>query len=120
MKANSLERTVIEKMLADPGVNPIKHTVNFDSVIVIERRFTGVGFFTDFQYSQETKLFDSSVSLRWGKVGARLNESKLETGYLVYVDDGHITTIEGYTYGEDWPKQVEQVEWYTLNFENKQ
>lgn len=120
MKPNSLEKTLIEKMLADPEVNPIKHTVNFDSVIVIERRFTGVGFFTDFQYSPETKLFDSSVSLRWGKVVARLNESKLETGYLVYVDDGYLTTIEGYTYGEDWPEQVEKIEWYARDFANKQ
>jgi len=74
-----------------------------------------VGFMTEFVPSPELKLFDDNASLRWGDVGARLNTARTETGYLVYVDGGQITAVEGYTYGgEAWPGRVESVEWYEL------
>ena len=83
-------------------------------VTVSDREFTGAGFLTEFARSRELKLFEDGVYLQWGKVGARLNAAKLETGYLVYIDDGYLTTVEGYTYGEEWPGEVDQFELYEL------
>jgi hypothetical protein len=114
MKANDLEKLVVGTMLTDHELKPVRSTVNFDAVAVSDRELTGVGFLTEFERSEELKLFDADVSLRWGKAGARLNASKVETGYLVYVDDGYVTTVEGYTYGDEWPDQVEQIELYEL------
>ena len=114
MKANELEMAVIGHLLADSELSPIKTKVNFAAVAVRDRELTGAGFLTDFERSEELKLFADGVSLQWGKVGARLNASSLETGYLIYIDDGYLTTIEGYTYGEEWPDNVEQMELYQL------
>jgi hypothetical protein len=111
---SNLEKAVIERFLADPAVKPNKRSVDFEAVNVSSREFTGAGFLTDFQRTDELKLFDESVSLRWGKVGARLNASQTDTGYLVYIDEGYLSMIEGYTYGEDWPVEVEQLEIYDL------
>lgn len=114
MKVTELEKLVIGSMLADHELKPVRSSVNFDAVLVSDRELTGVGFLTEFQRSEELKLFEADVSLRWGKVGARLNASKVETGYLVYVDDGYVTSVEGYTYGDEWPDQIEQIELYEL------
>lgn len=114
MRATELEKAVIENMLADRELRPLRSTVNFDEVTVSDREFTGAGFLAEFERSQHLKLFDDGVSLRWGKVGARLNASKVETAYLVYVDDGYLTTVEGYTYGDEWPIQIDRVELYEL------
>lgn len=114
MKTTELERAVIRRILADPDLKHVRVTINFDTVTVSERDQNGAGFMTHFERSEELRLFDNGVSLRWGKVGARLNAYKLETGYLVYVDDGYVSTIEGYTYGEKWPDLVEQFELYEL------
>jgi hypothetical protein len=114
MRATELEKAVIASMLADCELKPSRSTVNFVAVTVSDREFTGAGFLTEFERSEELKLFDDGVSLRWGKVGARLNASKLETGYLIYVDDGYVTAVEGYTYGDEWPNEVEQIELYEL------
>jgi hypothetical protein len=114
MKATALEQAVIGSMLADPELRPARSTVNLNAVTVRHRELTGVGFLTEFEPSENLHLFDADVSLRWGKIGARLNASKVETGYLVYVDDGYVTTVEGYTYGDEWPDQVEQFELYEL------
>jgi hypothetical protein len=66
---------------------------------VTSRRYTGAGFLTDLDRSEALRLFDEEVSLRAGRVGARLNSNRLETGYLVYIDNGYLTTLEGYTFG---------------------
>jgi hypothetical protein len=114
MAVNNLERAVIESFLADRSFELKKSTVNFDAVKISDREFTGVGFLTEFERSVELKLFEDKFSLRWGRVGARLNTSKLETGYLIYVDGGYLTTVEGYTYGDEWPKEIEHIELYKL------
>jgi hypothetical protein len=87
--------------------------LDFDAVTVSAREFTGVGFLTELARSKELKLFDGGVSLRWGKVGARLNTS-VETGYLLYIDDGYLTAMEGYTYGDEWPARITEMEFYAL------
>jgi len=58
-------------------------------------RERGTGFITEYKRTEELKLFGNGVCLRWGNVGARLNKEKLKTGYLVYVEDGYVTAVEG-------------------------
>lgn len=116
MKANDLEKAVVGRFLADPAVMPNKLIIDFEVVVVSSRDFTGVGFLTNFQRCEELKLFNDDVSMRWGNVGARLNEAHIDTGYVIYVDEGYLTTVEGFTYGEDvWPEEVTQVELYALS-----
>jgi hypothetical protein len=114
MKLTELETSVLERMLAGNDIPPTRGGLRADAVVVVDREFTGVGFLTELQRSPELKLFEDGVSMRWGKVGARLNATKIETGYLVYVDDGYVTSIEGYTYGDEWPTNVEEAEFYEL------
>lgn len=55
-----------------------------------DRTLTGVGFFTDFERDEALRLFEDPKSLRWGKVGARLNSNRIEAGFLVYIDGGYL------------------------------
>jgi len=114
MKANEIERAVIAQLLLDAELSPIAHTVDFERVNVIERAFTEVGCLTEFEATPELKLFAADISLRWGKVGARLNAGMIETAYIAYVDSGQLTGIEGYTYGDEWPRVISSIEVYEL------
>lgn len=114
MEPTSLEWAIIGRFLRDPELHPVKVDVKRAKLDIIGREFTGVGFLTEFEPSEELKVFADGVTLRWGKVGARLNASKIESGYVAYVDNGYLTTIEGYTYGEDWPDRVSDFELYEL------
>jgi hypothetical protein len=114
MKTTELEQAILKSMLADGQLHPARMSVNFDIVTVKDREFTGVGFLTELTPSDELRLFGPGVNFRWGRVGARLNAASIETGYIVYVDDGYVTTVEGYTYGDQWPSSVEQFELYAL------
>ncbi|MEO8214170.1 MAG: hypothetical protein ABI560_13300 [Myxococcales bacterium] len=114
MRPNDLEKSAVEKVLADTSVKPTKKSIRWDAISIKSRSLTGAGFLTEFEPSPELKVFADGVSLRWGKVGARLNVRRTETGYLVYVDGGQITAVEGYTYGDEWPNEVDSIEWYEL------
>lgn len=114
MEMNELERAVIGAMLGHPELNPVRRRIDFGSVPVRSRDHTGVGFFTEFESCDELRVFDAGTSLRWGKVGARLNAAKIDTGYLVYIDGGCVTAVEGYTYGDDWPMTIEVFELYSI------
>lgn len=114
MNVTNLERAIVAWLLLDPKLQPLRSDVNFAKINVVARDFTGVGFLTHFEPSEETKLFEDRVKLRWGQVGARLNSPKIETAYVVYVDNGYLKTIEGYTYGDDWPDPIDSIELYEL------
>jgi len=114
MQPNELEKAILSYMFRDVEPSPLKTMLDFSTVKVTERNLTGCGFLTEFESSDELKVFEDSVSLRWGKVGARLNASTLETGYLIYVDGGYVTAVEGSTYGEDWPDDIKSFETYDL------
>ncbi|MCG8556924.1 MAG: hypothetical protein MJD61_16815 [Proteobacteria bacterium] len=112
--ANSLERAVVERFLCHEVDRVRKPGLDFDKVPVRSREFTGAGFLTEFEKCEELHLFDNSVSDRLGKIGAKLGESKVDTGYLFYIDEGYLTTVEGYSYGDEWPNDIEKFELYDL------
>ena len=84
MQPNDLEKATVEKLLADKGVNPTRTSIRWNAVSIKSRSTTGAGFLTEFEPSPELKAFADEVSLRWGKVGARLNVGRTEcsTGQL--------------------------------------
>lgn len=113
MYLNELEKRVIQKFLDDKSLELIKRNINLDLINVDERELTGAGFLTQLTHCNELKVTYTTQSYQWGKLGAKLNESNIDTGYLIYVDNGYINTIEGYTYGgEEWPFKVTKIETY--------
>jgi hypothetical protein len=109
-----LEKAVISRILDDPQLTAIRSDVDFDAVVVVERRSTGVGTLTNLGRSPELKLFDDAVTLIWWKVGARLNDEGLETGCVIYVCEGYVTVVQSYTYGEKWPDEVRHFQVHDL------
>jgi len=70
--------------------------------LTVESRETDpVGFFTHIERNESAHVFSDNRSLRWGGLGARFGE--VGTGFVVFVDGGCLTMIEGYTYGDAWP-----------------
>ncbi len=106
MRTTSLETAVISRMLADPDFSPTRRPVDPTTLEVTERSLTEVGFITSFARTSATKLLSDDASARWGKVVGRLN-AEVSADFVVYVDEGYLTAIEGCTFGgEPWPSEV--------------
>ena len=107
----SLEAAVIQRMLADPQCTPSRRAVDpLAPLEVEERSVSQVGFITSFARNTAAKLFGDNTSMRWGKVVGRLN-CEVDVDFVVYVDDGYVTGVEGVTFGgEPWPSLINEFE----------
>lgn len=106
-----LEIAVIQQMLADPQCNPSRRALASLVLLEVEERSVNeVGFITSFVRNTAAKFFGDTTSMRWGNVAGRLN-GEVDVDFVVYVDHGYVTGVEGVTFGgEPWPLLVDRFE----------
>ncbi|MEM7174422.1 MAG: hypothetical protein AAF443_00630 [Chlamydiota bacterium] len=111
MNLNDIEKVIINEFFMRKGFYIKDKDCFFSDIHVISRNFSGVGFITDLKESLKLKVGKNNESYKWGHLGAKIN-SNIDTGYLLYLENGYIKTIEGYTYSEEWPENIVQIEVY--------
>jgi hypothetical protein len=100
-----IEREVMSMLLA--GDDPDLHTLTaqFAAATAIGRELTGVGFFVDFQVPSGChRLGDRHFVI--GDVIGELDGLQHGAGFLLFVRDGIIKMLEGFSYDEPWPEEV--------------
>lgn len=110
---NDIEKVIIKAFLLSKNISRDDDNSFFSDICARERDLTGVGFFTYFDQLEELKIGKDNETYTFSDLGAKINNS-IETGYLVFVKDGFIDSIEGFTYEEPWPKDVTHVEPYSI------
>ena len=106
-----LERDVIATILEPnhPVMNALRR--QFERCHVASRETTGVGFFTDLDIETDVErapvkpgrmfLHDVTVTIEGLERGA---------GFVLFVEDGVLDTLEGFTYDEPWPDVIGRYE----------
>ena len=75
---------------------------------VKEREYTGTGFFTYFYINDNTKdIFLSNGNMQLGGIHAEIKGLKNGAGFVLYVENGRLKALEGYSYNETWPNQAQ-------------
>jgi hypothetical protein len=102
----NLEQAVLEKLLSGESDRyRILHN-QIPALRVSERKMTGVGFFTRFSIPDDIPKVPDEATFQTGGVGANINDLGHGAGFVLFVQDGQIATLEGYTYDEPWPRNV--------------
>jgi len=106
-----LERSVLG-MIFD-GDHPVLAALRaqLQTARVVGREFTGVGFFLSVEVDPRVRA--PARSLRFGDVVADIVGLRHGAGFLVFVDDGLLDTLEAYTFEEPWPSRASE---YTLKY----
>jgi len=78
----------------------------YNNSIVTDREFTGVGFYTNFYVADKSLHLKDNVNFEIGGIHASINGLKSGAGFIVFIRNGVIKCLEGYTYGEPWPKEI--------------
>jgi len=73
---------------------------------VINRHFTGVGFFTYYEIFDKNLKLTERLNFEMGIVQARIDGLAHGMGFILFVREGFIDMLEGYTYGEPWSNTV--------------
>ena len=99
MTLEPLEAAVLEKLLDGDHPILVGLRAQLAGSVVAEREYTGVGFFTTFAVNATARPISVS-SLRFGDVEATIAGLQHGAGFVVFVDGGVLTMLEGYCYGE--------------------
>ncbi len=99
-----LETAILEKLL--DGQHPVLRALRqqLPRLTVASRELTGVGFYTTFDVLVRSDALPDKLML--GDVEASLEGTRHGAGFVLYVNSGALTMLEGYTYDEPWPLEV--------------
>jgi hypothetical protein len=102
-----LEGAVIELLLR--GDDPVLLTLatQMAKCDVASRESTGVGFFTYFSVPDDTPRVPGKESFAFGDVVANMNGLENGAGFLLFVKNGRIAFLEGFSYDEPWPANID-------------
>ena len=110
----SLESAVIEKFLAREGEAFTLLRAQLPHLTVVDRKFTGVGFFTDFVLSPGASVRPAEIESPLSGVAAQLPGLEHSVGFLLFLERGVIHTLEAYTHADDqWPEKTDEFRIFT-------
>ena len=73
---------------------------------VSSRKMTGVGFYTEFALPPDVPHVLGRPTFKIGDVNGTADNVSHGLGFLLYVKDGALSMLEGYTYDDPWPDDV--------------
>jgi len=73
---------------------------------VSSRKMTGVGFFTEFDVPPQAPRVMGRPTFKLGDVNGTADNVKHGFGFVLFVADGALSMLEGYTYDEPWPDEL--------------
>ncbi len=111
IELTQLERAVLEKLLA--GEHPLLEQLREQLPVchVSRREQTGVGFYTYFNVGDAPGADDANV--RFGDVLAEIEGMAHGAGFVLYIEHGCLSMLEGYGYDDPWPNTIGA---YTLRY----
>ena len=118
MELTTFEKAVLEKLLY--GEHPVLENLRFQlkQSRITSREFTGVGFFIHF--GVDTKLVYEDVNFEIGDVDAKIDGVQYGVGFVLFIRQGRLFMLEGYTYDESWPENVTQYALYYMRPKTRQ
>lgn len=101
-----LENEVL-KMLLD-GEDRILITLKeqLKNIKVKQRELSSAGFYTTFDMPEYAQAVEGNKTFRIGDVIGEFSTLENGAGFLLYIKDGKLDLLEGYSYEESWPDQI--------------
>lgn len=109
-----LEKAVLEKALCGNFPEIIKIRRQIEKCTVVKRELTGFGFYTTFSVSGDIPWV-SGNNAKLGDVIGEIEGLHDGAGFLLYIVNGVIDMLEGYSFDEPWPLSIDK---FQLSYRN--
>ena len=96
---SNLERAVLREIARHVPEHEPAFAAQLAEVNVVERENTGVGFFTTLSVTSGPAI--DGLKSPVGDVRAMVTGLQFGMGFLLWLENGLLHTLEGYTYGDD-------------------
>ena len=97
MEFTELELAALHAMFSERPELALQLERQLSAATVVERENTGVGFFTTIAVPADASPIDILEPLS-GETHARLPALSTEMGFVLFFGEGHLQTLEGFTY----------------------
>lgn len=105
-----LEGAVLDKLLDGEHLDLEILRAQVKALVVEKREMTGVGFYTHLSVPSSIERLPRKASFQIKDVTAHIPGLKNGAGFILFVNDGAVDFLEGFTYDEAWPDQVRKFE----------
>ena len=100
------EADVMESIIAEDSAISNILEKQYKSAKIISREFSGFGFFTNFEITDESLKLLGNPNLELGNTQAKIEGLELGAGFVLFIRNGFIKMLECYTYDEPWPQKI--------------
>lgn len=101
------ERDVMMYIAKETPEYEAKILAQYEKCSVIGREFTGHGFFANFEVTDKSNSLTEDVPTHLGNLTIAFPGVEVGAGFVLYIENGLITMLEGYIYGDDsWPEKI--------------
>jgi len=109
-----LEAAVLEMILDKRGepYQTIQQQLSYATVA--NRKLSGVGFFTHFTLPPNVPVRRDLKDMTIGDVGAKFPNLKHGAGFILFIREGSVQMLEGYTYDESWPENSDDFKLFRM------
>ena len=104
----SLEKAALDMLLDKPGGQFEILRGQLAHAKVGRREFSSVGFFTYFIVPSDAEVRRDIPNMELRDVVAEFPDVKHGAGFVLFVRDGVINMLEGFTYDEPWPEKLSE------------
>jgi hypothetical protein len=102
---NPLEKAVFEKLLSGESETYRILQKQYSTSRVADRKMTGVG-------SDDAPKLPDEATFHIADVAADISDLEHGAGFVLFIRKGGINMLEGFTYGEPWPRNVRSFHLY--------
>ncbi len=101
-----IEEALLKKLLDGDLPLLVQLRRQFEVCRMVKRELTGFGFYTTLMVPDNIPR-KSGVDIKFGDVVGDVPGLPSGAGFLLYVKDGVLDMLEGYSYDESWPSSIE-------------
>jgi hypothetical protein len=110
MNHDEFEHKLMNMLLAGDDEMLMKLQKQYQSATIVSREISDVGFFTKYAIPQRNDLHIDRKSFAFGDVDGMVDGKEGAVGFVLFVDNGYISVLEGYTCVIDkWPQSYDEI-----------
>ena len=109
MTYDEFEKRIIDDIIQTYPEYAERLARQYGYATVSKRTIDGRGFYTYYEIGDKTASLGDGVNLQLGENQWNINGLEHGSDYILWIKNGFISSLEGFSYGEPWPKVITEV-----------
>ena len=109
MTYDEFEKIIIEDIIQTYPEYAEKLARQYGSATVTKRTIDSRGFYTCYEIGDRTASLGDGVDLQLGENQWDINGLQYGSDYILWIKNGFISSLEGFSYDEPWPDEITNV-----------